>query len=58
MKNGYKIDWSTEAINNLDSIIDYLSIKWTNREIKIFYKLLDKKLNLISKNPDLFSNSV
>ena len=58
MKNGYRIDWSIEAINNLDSIIDYLSIKWTNREIKNFYKLLDKKLNLISKNPDLFSNSV
>jgi plasmid stabilization system protein ParE len=57
MKNGYRIDWSEEAINNLDSIIDYLSSKWTNREIRNFYKLLDKKLVLISKNPNLFSYS-
>ncbi len=57
MKNGYRIDWAVEAINNLDSIIDYLTNKWTIREIKNFYKLLDKKLELLSKNPDLFSNS-
>ncbi len=57
MKNGYRIDWAEEAINNLDSIIYYLSSKWTIREIRNFYKVLDKKLALISKNPDLFSNS-
>ena len=57
MKNGYRIDWSEEAIKNLDSIIYYLSDKWTIREISNFYKLLDKKLVLISKNPDIFSNS-
>ena len=57
MKSGYKIEWSVEAISNLDSIIDYLSNNWTNREICAFYKLLDKTLILISKNPDIFSNS-
>ncbi len=57
MKNGYRIDWSEEAIKNLDSIIYYLSGKWTIREISNFYKLLDKKLVIISKNPDIFSNS-
>ncbi len=57
MKSGYKIEWSVEAISNLDSIIDYLSNKWTHREIRTFYKLLDKTLILISKNPDIFSNS-
>jgi len=57
MKSGYRIEWAMEAISNLDSIIDYLSNKWTQKEIKKFYKLLDKTLALVSKNPDIFSNS-
>jgi len=57
MKSGYRIEWAIEAISNLDSIIDYLSNKWTQKEIKKFYKLLDKTLALVSKNPDIFSNS-
>ena len=57
MQSGYKIDWSDEALANLDSIIDYLSIKWTNREIRYFYKKLDKRLEIISANPHGFPAS-
>lgn len=54
MKSGYSIDWSDEASDNLDSIIDYLQNRWTEREISRFFKKLDKRLNLISVNPLLF----
>ena len=53
----FDVNKSRENPSNLDSIIYYLSGKWTIREISNFYKLLDKKLVLISKNPDIFSNS-
>lgn len=54
MKSGYSIDWSDEASDNLDSIIDYLQKKWTDREIGRFFKKLDKHIDLISKNPFSF----
>jgi len=54
MKSGYSIDWSDEASDNLDSIIEYLQNKWTDREIRRFFKKLDKRIDLISKNPLLF----
>lgn len=40
MKSGFRIDWSHEAINNLDSIIDYLTIKWSDKEIRNFFRKL------------------
>ena len=57
MKSGYRIDWTVEALNNLDDIIDYLTNRWSNREISIFYKLLDKRLELLSKSPHIFPDS-
>lgn len=58
MKSGYKIDWSDEASTNLDSIIDYLIVNWTSREIRNFFRNLEKKLAVISKTPFAFpSNS-
>lgn len=51
MKSGYNIDWADEALNNIDSIIDYLTIRWTDKEIRNFFKKLDRCLNIISKNP-------
>jgi hypothetical protein len=47
MKSGYKLDWADEALKNLDSIIDYLTIRWTDKEIVNFYKRLEKRLELI-----------
>ena len=54
MESGYKIDWSEEAIRNLDGIIDYLKREWTDKEIIKFVSKLDKAINLISTNPNLF----
>ena len=54
MESGYKIEWSEEAIRNLDGIIDYLKREWTDKEIIKFVSKLDKAINLISTNPNLF----
>lgn len=54
MKSGYKIDWSDEASANLDSIVEYLQNSWTDREISRFVKKLDKRIDLLSKNPHAY----
>jgi plasmid stabilization system protein ParE len=46
--------WSNRALADLQNIIDYLTDNWTQREIKNFAQRLDKRLNLISVNPNLF----
>jgi plasmid stabilization system protein ParE len=57
MKNGLKIEWSEEAIRNLDSIIEYLTYRWTDREIKNFFVKLEKRLQTISLQPTSYPNS-
>ncbi len=50
----YKLFWSDEAIINLESILDYLQSRWTQREVDKFKNQLGKQLNLITSNPKLF----
>jgi plasmid stabilization system protein ParE len=57
MKNTYRLIWSDEALENLKKIIEYLENRWTKKEIQKFAKLLDKRLDLIEKNPFLFAES-
>jgi len=54
MGSDYKIYWTDEAINNLESILDYLKDKWTQREIDHFKKKLGRQIELIESNPRLF----
>lgn len=54
MKNTYKITWSDESLNNLKAIIEYLENNWTEREIRKFAQLLEKRLSLIASNPFSF----
>jgi plasmid stabilization system protein ParE len=54
MKSGYSINWSDEALDHLNSIIEYLQNKWTDMQISRFFKKLVKHIDLISKNPLLF----
>jgi plasmid stabilization system protein ParE len=46
--------WSDRAITDMKNIIDYLTKNWTRREIQNFSRRLDKRLDLISVNPNLF----
>jgi plasmid stabilization system protein ParE len=54
MESTYKIIWSDEALKNLAGIIEYLEQRWTEREIRNFSRLLDRQINLIQANPELF----
>ena len=55
MKNGYKIVWMDEALQNLSSIIES---RWTEKEVRKFSSRLDYVLNHISKRPHLYPESI
>jgi plasmid stabilization system protein ParE len=57
MRSGYRILWSARASIDLENIIDYLLHRWTENEVKNFVRKLDKRLELISINPRLFSKT-
>ncbi len=42
MKSTFKIIWSEESLDNLDSIVDYLEKNWTNKEIISFFFSVSK----------------
>ena len=57
MKNGYKILWTDNAINELARTIEYLESNWTEKELRNLAANLEKTLNLISQNPFIFQAS-
>ena len=57
MKNGYKILWTDNAFKELQKTIEYLEVHWTENELKNLAINLEKTLNLISQNPNLFQAS-
>ena len=50
----YKIFWSDESLDNLDSILSYLEEEWTSKEVEKFKSKLGKQIQLITKNPKIF----
>jgi hypothetical protein len=42
MEDLLKVSWSAEAIQNLSDIIEYLRLKWTDKEARIFFQKLDR----------------
>jgi len=54
MVSDFKIFWTEEALVNLEDILNYLSSKWTKREIDNFKLRLSKQISLIQNNPKLF----
>jgi len=57
MQSGYKLFWSDRALADLQNIITYLTENWTQREIQNFARRLDKRLELITINPNLFART-
>lgn len=45
------LEWTLEAEKQLDDIIEYLESKWTGREIRNFFRKLEKALEVISTKP-------
>jgi len=54
MTSGYEIRWSKRSVIELQSIISYLELNWSEKEIKNFILLIESHLLIISKNPELF----
>lgn len=54
MKSGYKIFWTDHALIELKETFNYLENKWSEAEIKNLASKIDKTLELISSNPELF----
>jgi plasmid stabilization system protein ParE len=54
MTSGYKVIWSQRASRDLNGIQDYLESKWTEKEIRGFFRNLEKHLELIRENPKLY----
>ncbi len=48
-----KVILNQTALDNLDKNIEYLKQKWTQNEIINFFELLDKKIELLRKNPEM-----
>ena len=54
MKNIYEIQWTEHALSELNEVFDYLKANWTKKEISKLSIKIEKTIELISKNPDLF----
>ena len=57
MKNGYRIEWTDNALDELRKTYEYLEANWTKKELKNLSSEIDRTINLISTNPNLFPKS-
>ena len=57
MKSTFKIIWSEESLDNLDSIVDYLDKNWTNKEIFSFFYGVNRLIRIIKDKPFTFPYS-
>ncbi len=48
----YKIVWSTLALKTYISNIEYLEVKFTEREVKKFIAVVERKLAILSIQPN------
>ena len=53
----FEIIWSPKAEQRFSAVIDYLSVNFTERDVKNFIIKVDKVLSLIKKNPNLYKTS-
>jgi plasmid stabilization system protein ParE len=58
MKSGYKVFWTDHAISELKETIEYLENQWTEKELIDFSSKLDHTIELISKSPSIFPNTL
>jgi len=54
MKSGYKINWTDNALSELKNTFEYLENNWTEKELRKLSNEIEKTVNLISNNPNLF----
>jgi len=49
----FKVIWSSLAINTYISNIEFLEQKWTNTEIKKFIAAVQRKISILSLQPNI-----
>jgi plasmid stabilization system protein ParE len=49
----YKVNWTPKAVQTYLSNMHYLQQEWTEREMTKFAELVEKKINLLRKHPNL-----
>jgi len=54
MKSSYRINWTNHALKELKEVFDYLETSWTEKELRKLSIEIEKTLELISRNPELF----
>jgi len=54
MKNGYRIEWTDNALSELKVTFDYIESNWTEKELRKLSNEIERTVNLISNNPNLF----
>lgn len=57
MKNGYKIHWTPNALDELAQTIEYLRNNFTEKEISKLALKIEEIVQLISQNPEIFQKS-
>lgn len=57
MVNGYEIRWTDHALDELNSIYEYLIVNFTDRELRNLAVEIEHVTYLISINPYLFQES-
>jgi plasmid stabilization system protein ParE len=50
----YKITWSPEALESFDAIVEYINNRFTEKEVKQFVGLVNRRLLLLQKVPQTF----
>jgi plasmid stabilization system protein ParE len=58
MPSGYEIIWSNRAKIDLDQRIQWLIENRSEKQLRNFVQALDKRINLIQMNPNLFPVSI
>ncbi len=51
------VEWSSEAINTLKAIVQYLEENWTEKELKRTSGTLEQQLSIISARPRIYKRS-
>lgn len=57
MKSGYKIVWTSNALQELNQTIEYLEENFSEKELKNLAQKTEAVIQLIFINPDLFPKS-
>ncbi len=52
-----RVQWTREAVQDLDVIIDYLETHWSEREIRNFFGKLEEGIQHIRQDPDMYKRS-